>query len=98
MELARTLSNLDGYMMTRVHHGHRAHGGRAAVGGRRVWDAQGRCVIWCEQRADRLPDYIRRGPFEPVRSDLVHGQDGPIRIMHKDGVRDALEEETKLCF
>ena len=55
-------------------------------------------VIWCEQCADRLPDHVRSGPFEPVRPDLVHGQDGPICIMHQDGIGDALEEETKLCF
>ena len=45
-----------------------------------------------------VPDHVRSGPFEPVRPDLVHGQDGSICIMHQDGIGDALEEETKLCF
>jgi hypothetical protein len=45
-----------------------------------------------------LPDDVCSRPFEPACPDFVHGQDGPIRIIHQDGVRDAIEEETKLGF
>ena len=46
----------------------------------------------------RASDHIRSGPFEPVRPDLIHGQNSSFRIVDKDSVRDAIEEETKLCF
>src|SRR5215510_11153953 len=98
VELARTLSHLDGHTTACVRHGHRAQGGRATISCCRLWYAQGRCVIWCEQCVDRLPDHSRSRTFEPVRPDFIHGQNGSSRIMHQDGVRNAIEEETKLCF
>jgi hypothetical protein len=45
-----------------------------------------------------LPNDVCSGPFEPACPDLVHGQDGSIRIIYQNGVRDAIEEETKLGF
>jgi hypothetical protein len=44
------------------------------------------------------PDDVCSGPSEPACPDFVHGQDSSIRIIYQDGVRDAIEEETKLGF